>query len=131
MQQYRTGAGFSLIELMIVVAVVAILAAIGYPAYLDQTRKAHRADAQALLMTVADRQQQFLLDTRAYAASTTALQVQVPQAVAQHYTVAVALGTDPVPTFTATATPVGHQAADKCGVLSLTQAGIRSPAGCW
>jgi type IV pilus assembly protein PilE len=56
--------GFSLIELMIVVAVVAILAMIAYPSYQDQMRKSRRGSAQAFMMDVAQRQQQRFLDTR-------------------------------------------------------------------
>lgn len=61
--------GFTLIELMVVVAIVGILAAIAYPSYLDQVRKGRRAEAQALLMELAQRQQNFLMIRRRYASS--------------------------------------------------------------
>jgi prepilin-type N-terminal cleavage/methylation domain-containing protein len=54
--------GFTLIELMIVVAIVAILAAVAYPAYTSHVRKAHRAAAQSCLMDLAQKQTQYLLD---------------------------------------------------------------------
>ncbi|MGH7463389.1 MAG: type IV pilin protein [Longimicrobiales bacterium] len=123
--------GFTLIELMITVAVVAILAAVAYPAFLDQTRKSRRAEAQALLMNVATRQQQQLLDTRAYANSVAALNVTPPASVVQHYGITVSVGTATVPSFTATAAPTGGQAEDKCGTLSVNQLGAKSPANCW
>ncbi len=61
--------GFTLIEVMVVVAIVGILAAIAYPSYLEQVRKGHRANAQALLMELAQRQQSFLMVRRRYANS--------------------------------------------------------------
>ena len=61
--------GFTLIELMIVVAIIAILAGIAYPSYMDQVRKGNRAKAQAFLMDVAQRQQSYLMVHRQYAQS--------------------------------------------------------------
>lgn len=123
--------GFTLIELMITVAVIGVLAAVAYPAYLDQVRKARRAEAQAALLNISARQQQMLLDTRSYAANTATLNVSIPATVQQTYTISLTVGAATVPTFTATATPTGAQAADKCGVLSITQTGTKSPATCW
>ena len=123
--------GFSLIELMITVAVIGILAAIAYPAYLDQVRKSRRADAQAALMNIAARQQQMLLDTRSYAATPSALNVTVPSSVQQAYAVTITVGTATVPSFTAIATPSGGQASDRCSVLTLDQTGAKTPANCW
>lgn len=59
--------GFTLIELMIVVAIVGILAGIAYPSYMDHLRKGNRAQAQAFLMDVAQRQQNYLIVHRQYA----------------------------------------------------------------
>ena len=131
MSSTRHNRGFSLVELMIVVAVVAILAAVGYPSYISHTRKSHRADAQSLLMTAAGRQQQFLLDTRSYGADLAALNVSAPQSLTRFYTVTMTVSAGTVPAFTVTAAPLGAQAADKCGTLALTNNGIKSPAGCW
>jgi len=61
--------GFSLIELMVVVAIIGLLAALAYPSYLEQVRKGHRAKGQALLMELAQRQQNFLMIRRRYASS--------------------------------------------------------------
>ena len=123
--------GFTLIELMIVVAVVGVLSAVAYPSYLDHVRKSRRADAQSYLMNVASRQQQYILDTRAYAATTAALNVSATTAVTAYYTIAVVTGSATVPSFTVSATPLGTQAQDKCGTLTLTETGSKSPANCW
>lgn len=74
---WRAGRGFTLLELMIVVAIVGILASIAYPSYMDHVRKGNRAKAQAFLMDVAQRQQNYLLVNRQYAATLADLGVTV------------------------------------------------------
>lgn len=118
-------------ELMIVVAVVGILSTVAYPAYLDQVRKARRAEAQATLMDIGARQQQNLLDTRQYRSTVADLKVTVPARLTSFYRLDITVGTAAVPSFTATATPINAQAADNCGVLSLDQLGKRLPVACW
>ncbi len=125
--------GFTLVELLITIVVVGILVAIAYPSYADHLRKSRRAEAQRVLMDVVLRQQQRLLDTKAYATDLAGTSVSTPASVASFYDITVAgdntAGT--APTFTATATPRGSQAADSCGTLTINQAGTRTPANCW
>jgi len=130
--------GFSLIELMISVAVIGILAAVAYPSYQDQVRKSRRAEAQSTLMNIGTRQQQSLLDTRSYAGTTAALNVTVPPQVTAFYAISVTAPASTPPSFTATATPQGDQAKDKCGTLSLDNTGTKTAVknlspqtGCW
>jgi type IV pilus assembly protein PilE len=59
--------GFTLIELMVVVAVIALLAAVGFPSYRDHVARGQRSQGQQLLSDIAQRQEQYLLDRRQYA----------------------------------------------------------------
>lgn len=132
MHAKNTERGFTLIELMIAVAVIGILIAVALPSYNSAMRKSHRGEAQAALMDIATRQQQMLVDTRKYVATVAELNTTVPATVAARYTVAIVLGAGAKPTFTATATPIGDQARDSgCAPLSIDQNGTKLPANCW
>src|SRR5207244_8870820 len=109
--------GFSLIELMIATAIVAILAAIALPAYTSQLRKSSRAEAQSFMTTAAGNQQQYLLNRRAYASSFADLRATAPADLTSKYVFIVAAADGPPPTFTLTATAIGDQAKDACPAL--------------
>lgn len=123
--------GFTLIELMIVVAIVALLAAIGYPAYTDQVRKARRADAQAELNDAASREEQFFLDNKTYTTSfgNTGLNISTTTE-GGYYTLSATMAGGG---YVLTATPQGAQASDPCGALTLNSSGVRGAAksDCW
>lgn len=124
--------GFTLIEVMVVTAVVAILAAIAYPSYTQYLQRGRRAEVQSFLQDIALKQQQRLLDVRAYAGTLAALNIGVPSSIGPHYTIALALGAGGATSFTLTATPQGSQRGDACGTLTLTHTGVKTPAGnCW
>lgn len=127
-----TNLGFTLIELMVVVALVAILAAIAFPSYAQFMQRSRRAEVQALLQDIALKQQQRLLDVRAYANTLAALNVGIPSSVSPHYAIAIALGAGGAASFTLTATPQGAQSSDTCGTLTLAHTGVKTPAAnCW
>lgn len=79
-------AGFSLIELMIVVALIAVLSMIAYPSYQEYLQRGHRSAGQQFLLDVAQSQEQFLLDSREYAATLAGLGIVLPNTVSRNYT---------------------------------------------
>jgi type IV pilus assembly protein PilE len=123
--------GFTLIELMVVMAVVAVLAAVAYPAYTRHVIKANRAAAQAQMMDIAARQQQFLLSDRAYASKTTLIGsgYVFPTELSARYDFSITVSTATVPAFTVTFDAKGAQVSD--GALTLNNVGSKSPAGKW
>ncbi|TAN13146.1 MAG: type IV pilin protein [Burkholderiaceae bacterium] len=132
-------AGFTLIELMIVVAIVAILAAVAYPSYINYIVRSNRAAAESFMLEVSNRQQRYLLDARSYAADLATLQIGAPSEVSNNYAITTApkAGTTP-PGFTVTATPQGAQATRDagCGTLSIDEAGAKTAgakgvSACW
>lgn len=123
--------GFTLIELMITVAIVGVLAAVAFPSYTQHIIKSKRRAAQAQMMDIANREQQFLLANRAYVTKT-ALETSgfaLPTDVSSAYDYAITVGTGTVPSFTITFTPTGGQASD--GALTLDSEGVKSPTAKW
>jgi type IV pilus assembly protein PilE len=122
--------GFTLIEVMVVVVIVAILATIAFPSYQDSVRKAARRAAQGALLDIASRQQQFFLDNRAYASTygSGGLNLTFPSEVNNRYTFPdPVLQAGPPPCFTITATAIGQQAVD--GNLTLDCRGAKTWKG--
>ncbi|MFO7550779.1 MAG: type IV pilin protein [Haliea sp.] len=115
--------GYTLIELMVVVAIVAILVVVAYPSYLNYTLRANRAEAQAYLMDLAQRQQQYFSDVRAYAADESTLNMTAPARVGSNYQISFTVDAGPPPTFLLTATPAPGTAQAGDGVLTINNAG--------
>lgn len=130
--------GFTLLELLVTVAIIGILAAIAIPSYSNYMQKSRRASAQAHLMDIAQRQQQYLLDARAYATSLSQLGISTPNDVSPYYnpiTINAVNTPGSPPSFTVTAQPKADQVGDKCGTLSIDNLGTKTAstgaAGCW
>ena len=118
--------GFTLIEVMIVVAIVAILSAIALPSYTEYIRRGNRAEARAGLLQAAQWMERAAIATGTYplAAVFPGGLTQVPS---DRYDISIA-STDGR-SYTLTATPKGSQAGDKCGNYTLNQAGLRGANG--
>lgn len=126
--------GFTLIELMIVVTIVAILAAVAIPQYSQYVVRGNRTAAQAYMMDVATREKQYLLDARSYTDNLTTLGMgTTPTDVSRNYTITINVPVATTPSFTITATvvPGSKQAIANDGNLTLTDAGVKGPSGKW
>ena len=128
--------GFTLIELMIVVAVIAVLTALAYPAYQDQVRKSRRAQAKADLVEYAQGAERHFTANNSYSGYT--FPAQSPRQGTGFYTLSPTPLTDAEATaFTLTATATGDQVNDRCGNLTLSSTGVKGKTGsapdseCW
>jgi len=140
--QQKRQAGVTLLELMIVVVIIAIIASASYPLYIQYVVRAKRAAGTSTLLQVADRQQQFFMDNKGYAASLASLgytsnpfmindQGAVVAAGDAERIYSIALSNTSATTYTVTAEPQEMQAAKdtKCGSLTLTHAGAKGQSG--
>lgn len=136
--------GITLIELVVVMALIAILAAITYPTYVNQTRKSQRAVAKSVLLNAANRQEQYFFDNRQYAdamnkltgytsaatptilfnknSELTTTTTDALYAVSVAAVDAAACGT--APCFKLQAVPQNDQANDDCGTFTITSSNI-------
>lgn len=134
--------GFTLIEVMVVVVIIGILAAVAIPSYRDYVRRSHRSAAAQLMLQIQTRQEQYFLDARAYAANVATgsggqLNISAQDTFActaatcsnAFYTVALALVAGPPPGYMVTATPVAgtNQVADGTLYLNASTAGAYTP----
>lgn len=127
--------GFSLIELMVTMGIVAILVAIAYPSYQNHVMRTQRSAAKACLSEHAQFMERYYTSNLTYVGAAPALGCTNESQLNTRYTFAVAnLARN---TYTVSATPIGVQTRDgQCGTLTITQAGVRTATGslgaqCW
>jgi len=121
--------GFTLIELMVVIGIVAILVALAMPSYTNYVRKANRGEAQQLLLNWANNQE-------IWRASNTTYADEDDIAVPSHDKYTFTVTGETAIAFTLTADPTGDQANDKeqgvdCDPLTLDQSNAKTPPECW
>jgi len=139
----RRVAGFTLTELMITVAIAAILAAIAYPSYTQYMMRARRADAKTALLDLAARQERIFSIQNQYSGDAATLgysgpfPVDVLSSGRAYYRLRITLGAQPT-SYTAFADPIGPQTNDACATYSLTSLGqqglvnsTQPVATCW
>jgi type IV pilus assembly protein PilE len=127
--------GFTLIEAMIVVAILGVIIAFGYPSYRDQVMKSRRADGKAFTLEIADRLERYYSDKSTYTTTITAIGYDDKYEPHAGYYEASITTTDPTLDYTITVKPVpgSTQDKDKCRSFTVTSQGSRvsNPAGCW
>jgi type IV pilus assembly protein PilE len=142
----RVAPGFTLIELMITIAVIGILLRIAYPAYMQQMQKSRRVQAKTALLDLASREERYFGTNNQYTSSGPALGYSgaLPQAInisgTAYYTLSVTVPSSSPTTFTASATRISTtpQSTDKCGDYGINNTGTQTVAGgsltassCW
>ena len=129
----RQMAGFTLLELMIVVAIIGIISAIAYPSYQEYVLRGNRSEGQAFLNDAAARQERYYAQNNTYADTAAKLGYANNNSSSSKYTLAISNVS--ATTYTLTATPA--RTDSKCGNLSLNQAGTKGETGsgtladCW
>lgn len=126
--RYRRAGGFTLIELMIVVVIVGILAAVALPSYRDYVIKGNRAAAQQYMLTIANKEEQYLLDNRSYTTTigSGGLGLSTPSDISSLYTFSVGGVTTSPPYYLITGAVVAGSSQASDGNLTLDSTGAKT-----
>jgi type IV pilus assembly protein PilE len=126
--------GFTIIELLIALAIIGILGAIALPAYFAQARKSYRAEVKAIMMESAQFMERYYTTNKTYvgASPLSAVSPKGASATAKKYDISWSV-TPTATAYTLQAVPANNQASDTCGTLTLSQSGAQTAAttSCW
>lgn len=129
--RHRAARGFTLIELLVTIVIVGILASVAYPSYQNYMKRGRRATAQAFLMDVAQKEQEYLLDNRSYAPDLATLNISTPSNVSTYYTITPTVSNTVPMSFTISAAPVTGSAQAGDVTLSIDNTGGKLPTSAW
>ena len=130
----KTSRGFSLIELMIAVAILGILATIAYPTYLDKVRAAKRVEAKSALLRIANREEQYYTIQHEYTKDLSSLGMNTKENGAYvtdngAYIVSVGYRNNDPQTFQIVASATKDQNNDQCVTFGINEIGKKSASG--
>ncbi|HCH68962.1 MAG TPA: prepilin-type cleavage/methylation domain-containing protein [Colwellia sp.] len=132
MKKQPNSYGFTLIELMITVAIIGILASIAYPSYTDFITRSNRSEGQRELLRYANLQEQVYVDSRFYAANMKGLGKSTVTIKTNSENYIISVSDQTATTFTLKAEAQNNQTSDTgCTTLTVDEIGTKTPEICW